>query len=441
MKNKLFTLFAALMFAALFADAQAPQGFNYQAVVRNGSGNILSNQSVEMRFSIRSGSATGTVQYQESKVLTTNEYGLVSHDVGTGTLISGNFNNITWNSGAKFLQVEANTGSGFTSLGAQKLMSVPFALESDHANTASTATTATNATTASTSLDNKWATAGNNIYNNNTGSVGIGTNSPIQKLDVNGRINVSAGTIQRGGSAISTTADLGLYSRIASNWMRFSTNNADIRFYTTDADGVSNGGQNAKMVITAAGDVGIGNTGPDKKLVVSDSDASGSRIAKIQNYANSGSYNDGLEIEAGNSGSGSFYIAFVRPGSGTIGTVSQAGGNSVAYNTTSDSRLKTNISDTKYGLNTIMNIEVKDYNFKNDLNSLETGFIAQQLYEQFPNAVTVGGDDPKDRPWMVDYGRITPVLVKAIQEQQAQIENQESEIELLKKEIESLKSK
>src|SRR5204863_88357 len=96
----------------------------------------------------------------------------------------------------------------------------------------------------------------------------------------------------------------------------------------------------------------------------------------------------------------------------TIGGVRQNSATSVSYNTTSDERLKTNILQSKFSINDLLKIQVRDYNYKDDkTGNLQTGFIAQQLYTVFPNAVTPGGEDAKTNPWMVDYGRITPLLV------------------------------
>jgi hypothetical protein len=60
-------------------------------------------------------------------------------------------------------------------------------------------------------------------------------------------------------------------------------------------------------------------------------------------------------------------------------------------------------------------------------------FVAQELYEVLPSAVTVGGEDAKTNPWMVDYSKLTPLLVKAVQDLKKIIEEQQLQIDQLKK--------
>ena len=129
--------------------------------------------------------------------------------------------------------------------------------------------------------------------------------------------------------------------------------------------------------------------------------------------------------------SGEQFVNFFS-GASSIGTITANSSSSVAYNTTSDIRLKTNIKPTHYSLADVMKIEVKDYNYKTDVTLPQTGFIAQQLNAVFPEAVTVGGEDLTKNPWQVDYSKITPLLVKAIQDQQVQIEELKKEINKLK---------
>ncbi len=132
MKNQNYKI-SLVAFLLLFigtVNAQAPDKFNYQAVVRNASGAIISNQAVAVRFTIHDITASGATVYQETQSLTTNQFGLVNTAVGSGTVVNGTFTGITWGNGAKYLQVEIDPagGSSYTDLGAAQLLSVPYAL-------------------------------------------------------------------------------------------------------------------------------------------------------------------------------------------------------------------------------------------------------------------------------------------------------------------------
>ena len=108
----------------------------------------------------------------------------------------------------------------------------------------------------------------------------------------------------------------------------------------------------------------------------------------------------------------------------------------VSYNSASDKRLKHSINDTKYGIKDLLKIKVRDYKWINS-DKLYNGFIAQELNEIYPQAVEAtdnGLNDLKkdDLPWMVDYSKITPLLVKSVQDQQKIIEELKLEIKKLK---------
>ena len=126
--KKLFPLLFALLTSAAFA--QSPDAFNYQAVVRDASGNSLVNQAVGLRLAILQGGATGSIVYQESFALTTNGFGLANVAVGTGTVLNGTFSNINWSNGPYFIQVAVDPtgGTAYSVLGASELLSVPYAL-------------------------------------------------------------------------------------------------------------------------------------------------------------------------------------------------------------------------------------------------------------------------------------------------------------------------
>jgi len=106
--------------------------------------------------------------------------------------------------------------------------------------------------------------------------------------------------------------------------------------------------------------------------------------------------------------------------------------------TASDKRLKENISQTKYGLNSLLRLNPVDYTLKASGNN-QIGFIAQELMEIIPEAVSgKEGDLEKGEILSVSYSTLIPVLTKAIQQQQEQIEEQNTLIEALIKRIEAL---
>jgi hypothetical protein len=95
------------------------------------------------------------------------------------------------------------------------------------------------------------------------------------------------------------------------------------------------------------------------------------------------------------------------------GSISRNAGN-VAYNVTSDERLKTVQGRTSRGLKELMEIFVPDYTMGDD--KVTQGLLAQKLHAIYPEAVTVGGDDPHKEPWSIDYGRLTPLIIAAVQD-------------------------
>ncbi len=114
------------------SNSQAPQSVPYQAVARNSSGNLIQNQTVSIRFTIHSGSAAGTIVYQETQPATTSSLGLFSVNIGQGIPIStyGPFSGIDWGSAPKFTQVEIDItgGTSYMDMGTQQMLSVPYAL-------------------------------------------------------------------------------------------------------------------------------------------------------------------------------------------------------------------------------------------------------------------------------------------------------------------------
>ena len=123
---KTFLTLSINLLITSFLFAQAPLGIPYQAVMRNAEGTVMVSSAVNLTFMIHQGSATGTVVYQESQALNSNEQGLVSCVVGNGVVSQGNFANINWGNGSKFLHVMMGT----TDLGTQQMLSVPYSFYS-----------------------------------------------------------------------------------------------------------------------------------------------------------------------------------------------------------------------------------------------------------------------------------------------------------------------
>jgi hypothetical protein len=133
---KIFFLFS-FFFSLFSAQAQAPNRMSYQAVVRNATNALVTNQAVGVRVTIVSGSATGTEVYQEtfSPNPTTNINGLLTLEIGTGTPSIGTFAGITWGTNTFFVKTEIDPlgGTNYSIIGTSQLLSVPYALSAKEA--------------------------------------------------------------------------------------------------------------------------------------------------------------------------------------------------------------------------------------------------------------------------------------------------------------------
>ena len=113
--------------------AQSPSKFNYQAIARDGAGDLVTGQAVSVKISILSGSASGTSVYSEDHSPTTNAYGLFNFQIGNGTGASGDISTIDWGSTSHFIKVEMDPagGTNYAVTSTSELVSVPYA---EHAN-------------------------------------------------------------------------------------------------------------------------------------------------------------------------------------------------------------------------------------------------------------------------------------------------------------------
>jgi hypothetical protein len=130
--KKIISLLTAVLLLTIVGYSQAPGIFNYQGVARNSVGNVLKNQTINLRLTIHDGSAAGPVVYQESRIVVTNPFGLFNAQVGSSgsTNVTGTIAGVNWGVGAKFIQVEVDpaAGTSFINIGTAQLASVPYSL-------------------------------------------------------------------------------------------------------------------------------------------------------------------------------------------------------------------------------------------------------------------------------------------------------------------------
>lgn len=124
----LFLTSCLFFFATPRVFAQAPEGINYQAIVRNANGSaVAAGTIVGIQFTIHDITAGGATVYQEAGKDTANQFGLITHVIGGA---SGQLSSVNWGSGAKWLQVQMDPagGTNYTDMGTTQLVSVPYAL-------------------------------------------------------------------------------------------------------------------------------------------------------------------------------------------------------------------------------------------------------------------------------------------------------------------------
>ncbi len=117
-------------FTLVSYSQNVPQSLNYSSVVRDSNGKALANRDVSFRLSILSGSATGSIEYQETHIDKTDQWGVSNLSIGSGAVVQGIFSSINWGSTTFYLQIELddNAGSNYQMMGTIQFLSVPYAL-------------------------------------------------------------------------------------------------------------------------------------------------------------------------------------------------------------------------------------------------------------------------------------------------------------------------
>ena len=115
-------------FSLIFS--QSPEKMSYQAVVRDNTGELVMNKEIGIRIQIKRGSEFGEAVYVETHTANTSENGLISLEIGGGTIVLGSFSNINWANGPYYIYTEIDpTGkSNYSIFALNQLLSVPYAL-------------------------------------------------------------------------------------------------------------------------------------------------------------------------------------------------------------------------------------------------------------------------------------------------------------------------
>lgn len=131
MRKIISTLFGILSFIVVFS--QTPAGFSYQAIIRNSSGQVLTNQDVVLRVSLISSDESSTF-YTETHSKRSNAQGLVNLAIGDGAEKIGSMASVPWGNDKIKLKLALKVGSAttFTEIGSQPLLAVPYALHASN---------------------------------------------------------------------------------------------------------------------------------------------------------------------------------------------------------------------------------------------------------------------------------------------------------------------
>lgn len=403
----IFTILLALITAVSFSQ---PESINYKALIKDGSNNIVANQNVTVLFTISKFDNFEEVDvavYIEEHMTNTDTNGIVVLNIGEGNEISGGFHSIDWGRDRHFLNVQIDTGSGLTDMGTTEFMAVPYALY---------ATNVSGLEAINEDNSYGWRLIGKSpdIY----GTIGGGAVDLSQSW---GTYPDTAGATGDNSFAVGlntiASGQKSFASGVASNASGTQSTAMGARAFAAGHTSVSIG-QGTKADSPNSTAMGILNVGGGDPLLASSIDP----IFEIGN----GYYSGGGTVENRNNA-----FSLLRNGNATLaGSLTQ----------NSDRRLKTNITELQYGLNTILKLKPVSYNWEKypEQKKKSIGLIAQEVQPIINEIVNVGID--KEKTLSLSYIELIPILIKAIQEQQEIINKQDTKINGLTAELEQLKT-
>jgi len=257
--------------------------------------------------------------------------------------------------------------------------------------------------------------SGQLLLGNNGNGSNLATNDSCGMIAFKGRFNSTFG----GGNDIASI--IGTYTGNG------TTRSGAIRFLTLNL-----GTEAEAARIDSSGNLLVGATsaGAGTARVYIDGDGTNPAFRASADTTTTSVYAGVFRHESTTAGA---YIQFVTDNNVETGRIFDSGGN-MQYGTSSDARLKTNVQPMQNSLQYVLALNPCTFDMRRGKDTFisSSGLIAQEVHEVYPFVVGVGGDDENTNPWSVDYGKLTPLLVAAIKEQQALITQLQADVAALK---------
>ena len=482
--KKIIISVAAFVLLSFNTFSQAPEAFKYQAVVRDASNLILANQNVGVQLRILQGSPSGTAVYTETFAVTTNQFGLVNLEIGTGTT-TDDFSTIDWGNDTYFVEngIDVSGGTTYSVMGTSQLLSVPYALHAKSAeNVANDLVDDADADPTNELQD--WSTLPNIPADIADGDdVDDADNDPTNELQDWSNLPGIPADIADGDDVDDADNDP---TNELQDWSNLPGIPADI------ADGDDSGDSDWTVSGTdqysaVTGNVGVGTTTPDNKLDVNGkitlSQSVGDEMVIINDnvwehgsgaqdfgvggahfimasaetdYESAGIYGDGNTLtfwSPGDANNGQpaalIYVADEDRFDGAVDNNPHNNNAVYAYLNTagnwvaaSDKNRKENIQELDGVLQKLMTINGYTYNFKlapveiekGDQKVTTYGVIAQEVVQAFPEIVDIAADGSH----YVSYTELIPILIESVQEQQDMIQDLQEENDELKSRLDAM---